>query len=130
MRKTATIKSNPAAKTSRSKQAAPPPSQPLDITTRDAEGRTPLHQAAWYGYTTVVQRMLAQEAEVNARDEQQRTAGHWASFRGYLDVIKALVNAGADINARDAQGRTWLAMAVVGKQTAVEAFLRAHDGTL
>jgi ankyrin repeat protein len=130
MRKTATVKSNPAAKTSRSKQPAPLSNEPLDITTRDAEGRTPLHLAAWYGYTTVVQRMLAQEADTNARDGQERTPGHWAAFRGYLEVIKILVDAGCDVNARDAQGRTWLAMAAIGRQSTVEAFLRSHDGVV
>lgn len=128
MRKATIRPKSPALKTSRSKQPAPEVTEILDILTRDPEGRTPLHLAAWYGYGTVVRRMIAQEADLNARDELGRTPGHWASFRGYLDVIKQLIAAGSDINARDTHGRTWLSMAIIGKQQATEAYLRANGG--
>ena len=130
MRKTLQSKAIPTIRTSRSKQPAPVVMLELDITTRDAEGRTPLHLAAWYGYATIVQRMLAQQADINARDEHDRTPGHWAAFKGYLDVIKLLVNSGADINARDKQGRTWLTMAIIGEQSTAIAYLRGHDGVV
>ena len=102
----------------------------LDITTRDVDGRTPLHQAAWYGYTVTVRRMLIQQAEVDARDNMERTPGHWSAFKGYLDVVKMLVEHGADVNARDSGGRTLLTMAIIGKQEAVETFLRIHGATV
>ena len=102
----------------------------LDITTRDADGRTPLHTAAFHGYIATVRQMLKQEAEVDARDVQQRTPGHWSAFKGHLAVIKALMESGADINARDAQGRTWLKMAVIGQQADMERYLREHGAEL
>ena len=102
----------------------------IDIATRDADGRTPLHLAAFHGYIATVRQLLQQEAEVNARDDQQRTPGHWSSFKGHLNVVKALVDGGADINARDDAGRTWLKMAVIGQKPDVEQFLRDRGGEL
>ncbi len=106
----------------------PEPAAPVDVTTRDADGRTPLHWAAFYGYTTTVRTMLQQQADVNARDNQQRTPGHWASFKGYMAIVKMLVAAGADVNARDEAGRTMVAMAQIGRQTEVETYLRENGG--
>jgi ankyrin repeat protein len=102
----------------------------LDITTCDAEGRTPLHLAAFRGYAVTVRKMLLQHADANARDHTQRTPGHWSSFKGYLDIVTMLVASGADVNARDSEGRTLLRMAVIGRQTAVESFLNQHGATL
>ena len=102
------------------------PSAPMDVTTRDTDGRTPLHMAAFYGYPVMVRKMLLQQADVAARDNLERTPGHWSAFKGHLEVIKVLVEFGADINARDSQGRTLLKMAIIGHQPAIEALLRSH----
>jgi len=130
MTKATRRKTTTKARTVTTVQEASQPVAELDITTRDPEGRTPLHLAAWYGYTTTVRRMLLQHAEVDARDEKERTPAHWSAFKGYLEVIKLLVENGADVNARDAGGRTVLQMALIGKQEAVEAFIRSHGGTI
>jgi len=104
--------------------------EPVDVTARDAEGRTPLHEAAFHGYIATVRQLLEQQAEVNARDDKQRTPGHWCAFKGHLNVVKALIDGGADINARDAEGRTWLKMAIIGQKTDVEKYLREQGGEL
>jgi hypothetical protein len=106
------------------------PGAPLDITTRDTEGRTPLHLAAFFGYFDTVRRMLLQQADVNARDNHQRTPGHWSAFKGHLEVIKMLTDSGADLNARDTEGRTLLRMAGIGRQSIIEEFLRMHGAVL
>ena len=106
------------------------PGAPLDITTRDTEGRTPLHLAAFFGYPVMVRKMLQQQADVNARDNAQRTPGHWSAFKGHLEVITMLVEFGADINARDTGGRTLLRMAIIGRQPVIEEFLRVRGAVL
>jgi ankyrin repeat protein len=78
----------------------------------------------------MVRNMLQQQADVDARDNNQRTPGHWCAFKGHLEVIKMLVEFGADINARDTEGRTLLRMAVIGRQSAIEALLRVHGAVL
>ena len=106
------------------------PAAPMDITTRDPEGRTPLHLAAFFGYSATVHKLLEQQADFNARDNSQRTPGHWSAYKGHMEVIKMLMEFGADINARDTEGRTMLRMAVIGRQTAIEALLRGHGAIL
>jgi len=104
--------------------------EPLDVTTRDTEGRTPLHLAAFFGYRDTVRSMLSHEADVNARDNSERTPGHWSAFKGHVEVIKMLVESGADINARDTEGRTLLRMAIIGRQPAIEELLRVRGAVL
>jgi len=118
------------SKSTKTIQPASSGKDPVDVTTRDTDGRTPLHEAAFHGYIATVRQLLQQEAEVNARDAQQRTPGHWCAFKGHLNVVKALVDGGADINARDAEGRTWLKMAMIGQKPDVEKYLRDQGGEL
>jgi len=103
---------------------------PLDTTSRDPEGRTPLHLAAFYGYSSTVSRLLAQNADINARDNSQRTPGHWSAYKGHMEVMKLLMESGADLNARDTEGRTLLRMAVIGRQIAIQEMLRGHGAIL
>jgi len=106
------------------------PMTPMDVTTRDIEGRTPLHLAAFYGYSETVHKMLLQQADSNARDQHERTPGHWTAFKGHLEVLKMLVEYGADVNARDNEGRTLLRMAMIGRQRAAEALLLGNGAVL
>jgi ankyrin repeat protein len=111
-------------------QSKSAPVAPLDVTTRDPEGRTPLHLAAFFGYHVMVRNMLQQQAEVDARDNAQRTPAHWSAFKGHLEVMKALVEFGADVNARDGEGRTLLRMAIIGHQPVIEEMLRVRGAVL
>jgi ankyrin repeat protein len=104
--------------------AAARPDTPLDTTTRDSVGRTPLHQAAFHGYADTVRRLLAQQAEVDARDDAGRTAAHWAAFKGHVNILQTLLAGGADVNAQDNAGRTPLKMALAGEKETAEVFLR------
>ena len=122
------------AKTGATRASAPKvqsePTAPLDTTTRDPEGRTPLHLAAFFGYASTVHKLLEQQADFNARDNSQRTPGHWSAYKGHLEVVKMLMEFGADINARDTEGRTLLRMAIIGRQIAIQELLRGHGAIL
>ncbi|MHB0938559.1 MAG: ankyrin repeat domain-containing protein [Armatimonadota bacterium] len=121
---------NKRTKSTRVKITPPVPGAPLDITTRDAEGRTPLHLAAFFGYAETVHKMLLQLADVNARDDGERTPGHWPAYKGHLEVMTLLLESGADVNARDTGGRTLLRMAMIGRKPAMEELLRVHGAVL
>ena len=128
--KTSTLQPKSVSTRARAVPVQPASTAPLDVTTRDAEGRTPLHLAAFFGYPAMVRKMLQQEANVNARDNSQRTPGHWSAYKGHLEVVKTLVEFGADINARDSEGRTLLRMAIIGRQPAIEMLLRVNGAVL
>ena len=71
---------------------------------RDSEGRTLLMHASLYARNTVVQFLLAHNADVQARDKCEYTALHFAAQAGNIDVITLLLEAGASVNAKDNYG--------------------------
>lgn len=74
------------------------------------DGRTPLHQAAAHGYTTIVDMLLKNGANVNALDDDQNTPlhslGRLEDLAKQFEIAELLVNAGADVNAENEYGRT------------------------
>ncbi|KAI1394275.1 ankyrin [Hypoxylon trugodes] len=62
--------------------------------------RTPLHNAAWYGFSDIASTLLEYKAEVDARSWTHTTPLIIAAEQGHLRVIMCLLAAGADINAR------------------------------
>jgi len=85
---------------------------------------TPLHIAAFWGYTDAVRCLLRHGCPVDVRGEDGATPLHLAMFKGSNAVIKALLDAGADINARSTNGdRTPLMWAVDSEQTTALQFL-------
>ncbi|CAJ0586041.1 unnamed protein product, partial [Mesorhabditis spiculigera] len=104
----------------------------------DAMGRTPLHAAAYAGFSHCITQMLKIEEEdatslciplVGAVDHNGETALHVAATRGRLDCVLVLLNNGAAINALDNQLRTPWKCAEDAKQKAVSDHLR-HEGAL
>ncbi|MYK85124.1 MAG: hypothetical protein F4025_01645, partial [Synechococcus sp. SB0669_bin_7] len=86
--------------------------------TRDEEGRTPLHRAAWSNQVEPVRALLDAGADPSARDEAGRTPLHTAAWRSKTPaVVQALLAAGADPNARDEDGRTPLHRAAGWSET-------------
>ena len=49
-----------------------------DVNAKDANGRTPLHYAAYRGFADVVRLLLDKDADVNAKDDEGKTPLHYA----------------------------------------------------
>lgn len=94
--------------------------------TFDAEGWSPLHLAAHYGHTALVELLLHNNAPVDLRSTNQmaNTPLHAALAGRRADVVKVLLDAGADVNATQHGGWTPLHSAVAnGDRTTVDLLI-------
>ena len=80
--------------------------QGVNVNSRDAHDRTPLHWAAYGGSVNVVQELLRRGARINSRDDYYSTPLHVAAHYGRPRVIHALLKAGANPKYRNAIGNT------------------------
>lgn len=72
-----------------------------DINAPDPEFKMPpLHLAALFGKTKVVELLLNRGANIQQRDEGKRTALHSAAFLGRIGVVKILLDRGIDVSVR------------------------------
>ena len=81
------------------------------VDSRDAQGRSALHQAALAGHTDIIAALLAAGADVHARDAVGRTPWLDAARGGSLAAVNALAEAGALTSVVDAQQRNALMLA-------------------
>ena len=73
----------------------------IDINAPDPEFKMPpLHIAALFGKTKVVELLLNRGANIQQRDGGKRTALHSAAFLGRIGVVKLLLGRGIDISVR------------------------------
>ena len=100
-----------------------------DTEARDANLKTPLHEAARYGYADAVNALVRAGADVNAqgRYDREDTPLHGAADSDSVDMISLLVKAGAGVNTRGDNGATPLHKVAdrFGGADAVAALLRA-----
>ena len=78
--------------------------QKADISAKNMDGNTPLHEAARSGRLNVVEYLVNQKIDINeccCGLFSSRTPLHYASEKGYLNVVQYLVNQKADINKKD-----------------------------
>ena len=103
---------------------------------------TPLHRAAFWGYTEIVELLINNEVDVNAKLELNEpstewdwsTPLHWAII-GRADGVttdketaKLLIAKDADVNTLTNKGDAPLDFAVKYKQTEIADLLRKHGG--
>ena len=97
-------------------------SDPDLVTSKDADGATPLHYAALHDRKNIVELLIDKSADVNAADYAGETPLHYAANG---DIAAILLSAGANVNARDNKGRTALHRAARSGQPVVIGFLLA-----
>lgn len=85
---------------------------------------TPLHRAAFWGYTEVVELLINNEVDVNAKDKYGCTPLHDAAEYSHLEIAEMLINRAPDMNALDNNGDTPLDLA--NGETA--NLIRKHGG--
>jgi hypothetical protein len=77
----------------------------------DAEGTSPLHEAAYFGYLPLVELLLDNKADINRQDKKGQTPlfravqGTSTKDRN-VDVVQFLISAGAECNVTDSDGCT------------------------
>ena len=97
-----------------------------DVNAKDEVGRTPLHDATFYGHKEIVELLIAKGADVNAKDKWDVTPLNGAAANGDKEIAELLIAKGADVNAKNDNGRTPLDLAKRHPETA--KLLRKHGG--
>jgi hypothetical protein len=94
-----------------------------DINAEDVLDRTPLHMAAFYGRTKIIDLLLANGADVNAPDHTAMTPLHAAVISGGRQAAQLLLDRQANIQARNDEGQTVLHLAAATGQPTLMKFL-------
>jgi ankyrin repeat protein len=97
-----------------------------DVDARDAEDKTPLQHAVYWGPKEIVALLIAKGADVNANDNAGETSLHWAVVGGKKEIVAALINNGANVNAKNDEGETPLDFAPTKPEIA--DLLSKHGG--
>lgn len=66
-----------------------------DIDTRDNDGRSPLHWAAYKGFGDPIRLLLCLGARALLTDKEGCTGLHWGAIKGHSEVCAILVQGGA-----------------------------------
>ncbi|KAK8098867.1 uncharacterized protein PG998_012108 [Apiospora kogelbergensis] len=92
-----------------------------EVVERDELNNTPLHLAAEFGRTKIIQELLNHNAPVNDGIDGDGTPLHMAAYSGHIEAMEILLRRGADpIGASDEEGPVVNAAISSGNQKAVE----------
>jgi ankyrin repeat protein len=95
-----------------------------DVNAKDALDRTPLHLAAFYGRTEIIDLLIAHGADVNARDPIAMPPLHAAVIAGKQgEAVKMLLDRHADLHAINVEGQSALHLAAATGQPKLTKFL-------
>ena len=86
--------------------SGPWPSLPLTVSSRRADGDTPLHIVATWGDAKAVGMLVRAGADVNAVGDLGSTPLYAAVLHGHVAAARPLLAAGASPSYRDAFGRS------------------------
>jgi ankyrin repeat protein len=102
-----------------------PNAAPLESpASRNSEGDTLLHLAAFRGNEDDVRDLVSLGAAVNARGDLGMTALHYAAIGGHIAVAECLLALGADRSLPDDFGQTPAKVATLGSHMGLAALLR------
>lgn len=79
---------------------------PSLVFTKNSEGFTALHYAAFHGYVEIARLLLAGSADVNAKTGKGATPLHYAVWYGHKETVQLLLSHRADVDIRDGIGHT------------------------
>ncbi|CAF0874013.1 unnamed protein product, partial [Didymodactylos carnosus] len=83
----------------------------VDVHAKDDGGLVPIHNAASFGHSEVVQLLLNHHSDANTRDNWNFTPLLEAASKGKIDVCIVLLQHGADWNIKNTDGKTALDLA-------------------
>ena len=92
-------------------------------------GVTPIHRAAYHGYSEIVKILVPLTDNPNAPDVNGRTPIYCAANRGHTEIVKILVPLTYNPNTPDEHGRTPLYWAAYGGHTEIFKILAPLTGT-
>jgi ankyrin repeat protein len=98
------------------------------VKVRNADGATPLHDAALGGHASIVGVLLEKGAEINARDDSGETPLYQAAAWDRLETVDLLLRRGARAGIPNGEGRTPLQAAIANGHTAIAERLRVETG--
>lgn len=90
-----------------------------DVDTRDNEGMTALHWAAFHGRTGHVKLLVGKKADPLSRDTDGKLPLHWAAQNGFVSTCQAMLDVSDShnlINGKDFSGRTPIHLAAAAGQ--------------
>jgi ankyrin repeat protein len=95
-----------------------------DVNAKDALDRTPLHLAAFHGWTEIIDLLIVHGADVNARDLTAMPPLHAAVISGKQGAaVQMLLDRHADLHAINKEGQTALHLAAATGQPKLTKFL-------
>lgn len=96
-----------------------------DIDVRDNKGSTPLHYAAFFGYSEIAKRLVEAKVDINAMNDHRETPLFYAAKAGNIEMVKMLIDAGAWLNVESGilSEETILGQAIWGGHTDIVKLL-------